>query len=142
MAFAVSKANSTKNEVETNAKETGKVAGKEQGKPESKPTGKVLTDQTKVPPAPNADAGKSTEPKADAQVYSDEQKQFIAMTQDQLWAFFGGANTRGVVSKAIRHLNAVGFTRSKIADLTGKRYQHVRNVLVEDARMAKNNEPK
>ena len=38
------------------------------------------------------------------------------------------------VSGKIRKLNKSGYTRSQIADALNKRYQHVRNVLVEDAR--------
>ena len=34
------------------------------------------------------------------------------------------------VSQNIRFLNSLGYTRSEIAKMTGKRYQHVRNVLI------------
>jgi uncharacterized protein with HEPN domain len=34
------------------------------------------------------------------------------------------------VSAVIRHLNSLGLSRSEISKVTGKRYQHVRNVLV------------
>jgi hypothetical protein len=34
------------------------------------------------------------------------------------------------VSSVIRHLNSLGLSRSEISKVTGKRYQHVRNVLV------------
>lgn len=34
------------------------------------------------------------------------------------------------VSSKIRALDAAGYTRSQIANFLGKRYQHVRNVLV------------
>jgi hypothetical protein len=40
------------------------------------------------------------------------------------------------VSDKIRALDKAGFRKSEIADLLGKRYQHVRNVLVNDARRA------
>jgi hypothetical protein len=33
-------------------------------------------------------------------------------------------------SGIIRHLNAEGLTKGEIAKVTGKRYQHVRNVLI------------
>lgn len=36
----------------------------------------------------------------------------------------------GNVSKAIRGLNSEGFSRSQIAKMLNKRYQHVRNVLI------------
>jgi bifunctional DNA-binding transcriptional regulator/antitoxin component of YhaV-PrlF toxin-antitoxin module len=39
-------------------------------------------------------------------------------------------------SAKIRALNNAGYSRSKIADFLGIRYQHVRNVLVNDARVA------
>jgi len=38
------------------------------------------------------------------------------------------------VSDRIRALDAAGYTRAAIAEFLGKRYQHVRNVLVEDER--------
>ncbi|HWA89192.1 MAG TPA: hypothetical protein VG889_04110 [Rhizomicrobium sp.] len=42
----------------------------------------------------------------------------------------------GLATKAdkIRALDRAGYTRSQIADFLGIRYQHVRNVLVDDAR--------
>lgn len=98
---------------------------KTETKAEVKTEPKILT-----PTAP------TEESKEQKEVWTADQKKFVDMTQDQLWANFGGRDKRGVVSQAIRYLNALGFTKSKIADLTGKRYQHVRNVLVEDARMA------
>lgn len=39
------------------------------------------------------------------------------------------------VSDKIRSLNKMGFTRVQIADMLRKRYQHVRNVLVDDERL-------
>ena len=39
----------------------------------------------------------------------------------------------GTVSDRIRYLNAKGYTRSEIAKFLGKIYQHVRNVLENDA---------
>lgn len=36
----------------------------------------------------------------------------------------------GNVSKVIRFLSASGLTKGEIAKVTGKRYQHVRNVLI------------
>lgn len=45
-------------------------------------------------------------------------------------------NDISTVSGKIRALDKMGYTRSQIADMLGKRYQHVRNVLVEDARKA------
>jgi bifunctional DNA-binding transcriptional regulator/antitoxin component of YhaV-PrlF toxin-antitoxin module len=41
------------------------------------------------------------------------------------------------VSGRIRALHAAGFSRSDIAKFLGKRYQHVRNVLVQDAMVHK-----
>lgn len=34
------------------------------------------------------------------------------------------------VSAMIRYLDSEGFSKSEIANITGKRYQHVRNVLI------------
>jgi hypothetical protein len=45
------------------------------------------------------------------------------------------------VSDKIRALDQAGFRKSEIADLLGKRYQHVRNVLVNDARRAGQRSP-
>jgi len=39
-------------------------------------------------------------------------------------------NEIGSVSKAIRTLIGLGFTKSETANMLGKRYQHVRNVLL------------
>ena len=44
---------------------------------------------------------------------------------------------RATISDQIRALNAAGFSRSEIAKFLGKRYQQVRNVLVQDE-IAKN----
>lgn len=41
------------------------------------------------------------------------------------------------VSHKIRYLNREGFTRAQIAQILKKRYQHVRNVLVEDERLGR-----
>lgn len=41
------------------------------------------------------------------------------------------------VSDKIRYLNTLDWTRGQIATKLGKRYQHVRNVLVEDERQGK-----
>jgi hypothetical protein len=46
------------------------------------------------------------------------------LTPSQLIAQLGG------VSAAIRGLDQLGFTRSEIAAMLEKRYQHVRNILV------------
>lgn len=61
----------------------------------------------------------------------DEKAKLDAMTTDELWSHFGGESTRGAVSKAIRTMDSLGFTRSQIATKLNKRYQHVRNVLTE-----------
>lgn len=42
------------------------------------------------------------------------------------------------VSGKIRYLNKAGLSRADIARVLGKRYQHVRNVLVEDERSKAN----
>jgi len=49
---------------------------------------------------------------------------YDAMTATQLNEHFGNW------SKAIRGLSQLGYERKEIAAMLGKRYQHVRNVLV------------
>jgi hypothetical protein len=44
--------------------------------------------------------------------------------------------TAATVADKIRALHRAGYSRSEIAALLGKRYQHVRNVLVDDQRRA------
>jgi hypothetical protein len=51
-------------------------------------------------------------------------KDLNQMTPTQLITLFGG------VSAAIRALDKHGYTRSEIATMLEKRYQHVRNILV------------
>jgi hypothetical protein len=46
----------------------------------------------------------------------------------------------GSWSAAIRAMDADGLTRSEIADVTGKKYQHVRNVLITPVGQTKTNE--
>lgn len=46
-------------------------------------------------------------------------------------AFAGLLETHKTVSAVIRFLNSEGLKRGEIAKITGKRYQHVRNVLVQ-----------
>lgn len=41
-------------------------------------------------------------------------------------------NEISTVSNKIRFLNAKGYSRADISRILNKRYQHVRNVLVED----------
>lgn len=50
--------------------------------------------------------------------------QLSKMTAIELTTHFGGT------SKAIRGLDKAGFDRGAIAKMLGKRYQHVRNVLI------------
>jgi len=45
--------------------------------------------------------------------------------------------THGNVSKVIRYLAGQGLTRSQIAKVTGKVYQHVRNVLITPVKTAR-----
>jgi hypothetical protein len=65
---------------------------------------------------------------------TEEQTTFIKKTMDERWNQFGGRDARGAVSAAIRWCLATGFSRGDTADLLGKRYQHVRNVAMEDLR--------
>jgi len=59
-------------------------------------------------------------------------KQAPELTADQKKALKG----ESTVSGQIRVLAKSGMPRADIARVLGKRYQHVRNVLVEDARKA------
>lgn len=45
--------------------------------------------------------------------------------------FAGLHETHKTVSGVIRFLNSEGLTRGEITKVTGKRYQHVRNVLTQ-----------
>lgn len=56
---------------------------------------------------------------------------YVHMSSEELWVHFGGELIRGNVSRVIRVLHQEGFTTGQIAKMTGKRYQHVRNVLNE-----------
>jgi hypothetical protein len=94
----------------------------------------VTNPQTGTIQTPTAPA--APEPKAVGKQIvgtTDEQKAFIAMTMEQRWAMVGGESARGAVSQLIRRANAMGFSKGDIATLIGKRYQHVRNVLTQDA---------
>jgi outer membrane biosynthesis protein TonB len=120
-------------------------ASKDQGKPAPAVDPKATVapaPATKTEPkveAPAVQETKTAEPQKDQanDKNAPEREKFKSMTEDQRWAHFGGRDKRGVVSEAIRFFAAIGFTRGQIADLLNKRYQHVRNVLVEDARAKK-----
>lgn len=60
-------------------------------------------------------------------------KQKVTLTKAQKEVVLGDLT----VSHKIRYLNREGFTRSQIAHILNKRYQHVRNVLVEDERLGR-----
>ena len=123
------------------------TAPKEQGNnkpaPAVDPKAKAApAPETKTEPkveAPAVQEPKAAEPQKDqaSDKNAPEREKFKSMTLDQRWDHFGGKDKRGVVSEAIRYFAAIGFTRGQIADLLNKRYQHVRNVLVEDARAKK-----
>jgi len=59
---------------------------------------------------------------------------FLTMSPTEVFDHFGGELLRGNVSRTIRELSNQGLTRAQIAKVTGKRYQHVRNVLTEPAK--------
>lgn len=110
-----------------------KPAVKPETKVEAKVEPKILADKSAemaiaTPPAPKETNEQSN--------LTAEQKKYVNLTVDQLFDMFGGEQKRGVISEAIRTLNSVGFSTSKIATMVGRRYQHVRNVLTEDARKA------
>lgn len=89
----------------------------------------VATEPTveNVEPAATAEVTEVVETKAE----QTELEKFRAMSTEQVWNYFGGYDKRGVISQAIRHLNAVGMSNSEVAKKLDKRYQHVRNVLNE-----------
>lgn len=126
MALAARKQDTKTNEATVEQK--GEVAKTETKKPETE--AKIATA-----PAPEV---KVEAPKIEAPALADphaeERAKFVKMSTQEVWNFFGGQDARGNINKAIRHLTAIGFDRASVAKITGKRYQHVRNVLVEDAR--------
>lgn len=108
-----------------------KVENKPAVKSEPKTEPKVLPDVSAIvtPPAPKDNTKEQDNLTA-------EQKKYVGKTVEELFDMFGGEQKRGVISEVIRTLNSAGFTTSKIATMVGRRYQHVRNVLTEDARKA------
>lgn len=60
--------------------------------------------------------------KADSKLSKDQQAKLDELT---------------TVSDKIRYLTFIGWSRQQVATHLGKRYQHVRNVLVEDERLGK-----
>lgn len=146
MAFAQKAQNETKkvNEPKAKAPAQAKVDPKTELKAKSDTETKTVTEpkaapkvleQVKVPEAPKsnettsapATASNETERKA-------EKEKWLKHTPETFWVEFGSQQIRGQVSRAIRHLDAIGLARAEIAKVTGKRYQHVRNVLTEDAK--------
>jgi hypothetical protein len=122
MALAARKQDTKTNEATVEQKV--EVAKTETKKPEAATTQAV---EVKVE-APKVEAPALADP------HAEERAKFVKMTTQEVWNFFGGQDARGNINKAIRHLTAIGFDRASVAKITGKRYQHVRNVLVEDAR--------
>ncbi len=62
---------------------------------------------------------------------ADGKKNVVDLSMEQV-AGYGWKNT----SETIRGLYGLGYSRSAIAKFTGKRYQHVRNVLVTPLKKA------
>jgi hypothetical protein len=56
-----------------------------------------------------------------------DKKAVVDMSKDQSKAYAALTTT----SARIRYLASIGISRSNIASFLGKRYQHVRNVLVQ-----------
>lgn len=100
------------------------------GKPEVKPE---VKQEVKTEAEIKTEVKTEEPPKTEKEI---ERNKFKAMGMDAIWEHFGGYDKRGVVSQAIRHLHTLDFTRSEISNMLGKRYQHVNNVLREDARQA------
>lgn len=94
----------------------------------------TVTTETVAPEAPVEEPKVEVSAPAVVDKHAEERTKFATMTTTEVWNHFGGQEGRGNVSKAIRYLTAIGFDKASVAKLTGKRYQHVRNVLVEDAR--------
>lgn len=77
------------------------------------------TDEVKV------DVDVSTEQQTETEeVKKDDEVDLRTLTAGDLIAHFGG------ISKTIRALNDLGWSRGEIAKAIGKKYQHVRNVLI------------
>jgi hypothetical protein len=66
-------------------------------------------------------------------------KELEAMGPEKVIISTGGKD-RGNISKAIRRLHGEGFSKGQIAKLTGKRFQHIRNVLVQPLKAAPTSE--
>jgi hypothetical protein len=62
---------------------------------------------------------------------SYKKEDFLNLTSEEIFTMFGGELLRGNVSNVIRELSSIGFTRGQISKMLNKRYQHVRNVLIE-----------
>ena len=54
-----------------------------------------------------------------------------ASTPTEVFDLFGGEFQRAGVSKTIRGLDALGYSRGAIAKMLDRKYQHVRNVLLQ-----------
>jgi hypothetical protein len=61
--------------------------------------------------------------KGNTKPLSDKAKQYEGKWDELL-------KTHGNISKAIRFLHSEGLARGEIAKISGKKYQHVRNVLI------------
>ncbi len=55
---------------------------------------------------------------------------YLTMSPDQVIKEVGGTD-RGAISKAIRELAAMGATKGEIAKMTNRRFQQVRNILLQ-----------
>lgn len=121
----------TKPVTNTDKQEQAKTNTETKSGSEPEPKTEQVTDQIKVPEPPKTEQEQTEEP-------TDEKGRLKArldkMSVTEVWNHFGGEHIRGNVSKVIRELNSLGYTTSTISKMTGKRYQHVRNVLHEDAR--------
>jgi hypothetical protein len=59
-------------------------------------------------------------------------KSFEGLNAEQIYSIFGGKDKRGVTNAAIRSLLTVGYNRSQVSKMLDIRYQHVRNVELQE----------
>jgi hypothetical protein len=85
----------------------------------------TVPQQPAAQPAPQpAATAPVVQPVAAQPVVAEVTHAYTGQTPAEVIKKFGG------ISQAIRGLNAEGFSRSQIAKILDKRYQHVRNVLI------------
>lgn len=68
----------------------------------------------------------------EAIVIMHTKEQIVKMDTDEVYGIFGGKNKLGSTSAAIRYLLALKLTRSEVSKKLEIRYQHVRNVQLQE----------